>query len=299
MANEPATLGSIFASASGVGAADVEDADALEAALIRGWERGGAAWPGVSLDPRVFSAYLGERAQADVAPAAWLGQAPVEDAFLACACCQGLPEAIRAFETAFLSALSRTLATLRPTAELVTEVRQRLLDTLFVDAPGRPPKIRQYGGRGALAVWVRVVAVRIALELVERRHEPAGDDDALASVVDRAADPELELLKESYREPFVVAFRAAMVSLGERERNLLRLTFVEELTPGRVAAVYGVHRTTAMRWIEAAKEEVLTRTRAGLVERLRLSPSECDGIFALVRSRIDITLSSLLEVPEE
>ena len=115
----------------------------------------------------------------------------------------------------------------------------------------------------------------------------------LRAVVPRS-DPEIELLEARYRGEFRAALREAMAALSPRQRALLRFTFVERLTPARLGVMYGVHRTTAMRWVEAAQEEVLSRTRAMMVDRLHLSPSECDRIFALVKSRLDISLTSLL-----
>ena len=171
-------------------------------------------------------------------------------------------------------------------------------DLLFVEAPGRPPKIRLYAGRGALDAWVRVVALREALHLREAERGGALPLDESSEVVSRiapACDPELAFMKESCRGPFVAAFREALAGLGQRERALLRFTFIDGLSPAQAASIYGVHRTTAMRWIEAAEDQVLARTRALLMERLHLSPIECDEIFALVASRLDVTLGSLLE----
>ena len=108
---------------------------------------------------------------------------------------------------------------------------------------------------------------------------------------------EIELLEARYRGEFTAAFREAMGGLSQRQRALLRFTFVERLTPARLGVVYGVHRTTAMRWVEAAQEEILSRTRTAMMDRLHLSASECDGLIALLKSRIDITLASLLEEP--
>ncbi len=279
------------------------EADRLEAALLDGWERGRAAWPDVGLEAAAFAAYLGQRAPPDADPVAWLAELRVTDMFLACACAAGLPQAVRAFDDALLGKMSLYLRSLRPTPELVEEARQDLLEKLFVGAPGRLPKIRQYGGRGALEGWVRVAALRTALNLLEA--EKAGGtrarDEAneVARAIAPGYDPELELIQASYRGDFIAAFHDAMTSLPQRDRNLLRFTFVERLTPARIAVAYGVHRTTVMRWIEAAQDEVVARTRARLMERLRLTPSECDGLIAVVKSRIQATLTSLMKTTPE
>ena len=75
---------------------------------------------------------------------------------------------------------------------------------------------------------------------------------------------------------------------------MLRFTYIEQITPARIGAVYGVHRTTALRWIESAHEAVLARTRTGLMARLDVSPSECDSLIALLKSQLDVTLGALV-----
>jgi RNA polymerase sigma-70 factor (ECF subfamily) len=271
--------------------------EALEAALQAFCAEGRAAWPGLSLDDGALAAYLGERAPADAAPVTWLAGLRAGDLFLACACAAGVPQALRAFEATFLVRMDVHLRAIRPTPELVAETRQELLEKLFVGAPGRPPKIRQYAGHGALGGWVRVAAVRTALNLLEaqKADRPRADEaEELARAIVPDSDPEIELMRATYKDGFLASFREAMLALPRRERSLLRFTFVERLTPARIGAMQGVHRTTVLRWIEAAQEELLAGTRARLMERLHISASECDGVFALVKSRIDLRLASLL-----
>jgi RNA polymerase sigma-70 factor (ECF subfamily) len=265
------------------------------------WEQGQSVWPGIGLDAAALAAYVRDRAPADSEFEAWLKGLRPDDAFLACACSLGRPEAVRAFDETLLSRTGFFLRSLRPSAELVAETREELLSSLFVDAPGRPPKIRDYELRSTLQRWLAVAALRTALNLLRRQRshvrcrvaQEFGDGE-LADLVAPGCDPELDLVRLKYKDDFVAAFREAMASLPPRERGLLRLAFVDGLTPGKIAVVYGVHRTTAMRWIEAAQEEVLQRTRSRLIDRLGLTPSECDSIVALLRSHVHVTLSSLL-----
>jgi RNA polymerase sigma-70 factor (ECF subfamily) len=161
-----------------------------------------------------------------------------------------------------------------------------------------PPKIRQYAGQGSLAGWVRVAAVRTALNLIEaaKAGKPRRDEaEELARAIVPAEDPELELVRKSYRDAFVAAFREAIAGLARRDRTVLRFAFIEGLTPAGIGEMYGVHRTTAMRWLDAAQAEVLAGTRARMMDRLGLSPSECDGVLALYRSRMEVAIASLLK----
>jgi RNA polymerase sigma-70 factor (ECF subfamily) len=282
-------------------AAPVELADeALEAAIEDLRRRGLEAFPDVDVEAAALAAWLGERAPADVAPVAWMGELRAGDMVLACACVEGRPAALRAFDAAFLGKMSSYLRALHPTPEIVAETQQRLREKLFVGVGGAPPKIRRYDGRGSLEGWVRVSAVRAALNLLEAEKAAKlrpDDADDLARAMVPGSDPELELVRATYRSDFLAAFREAIVALSPRDRALLRATFVERLTPARIGATYGVHRTTVMRWIEAAQEEILRRTRARLIELRRLTPSECDRLFSLVKSGIDASLSSLLRTP--
>jgi RNA polymerase sigma-70 factor (ECF subfamily) len=276
------------------------DDGALEAALADFVARGRAAWPGVELEASALAAYLGERAPAEGDAVAWIAEVRAGDMFLACACACGLPAALRAFDAAFLGKMDLYLRALRPTPEVVAETAQILREKLFVGVRGEPPKIRLYEGRGSLEGWVRVSAVRSALNLIasEKAAAPRSDDaEELARTMLPTSDPELALVRARYAESFLAAFREAIASLSPRDRALLRATFLERLTPARVGAMYGVHRTTVMRWIESAHEQLLTRTRAILAERLHVSPSECDRIVSLVKTGIDASLSSLLRTP--
>jgi RNA polymerase sigma-70 factor (ECF subfamily) len=282
---------------SAAGLADACEDGPLEAALEDFTKRGATAWPGLALPSEVLAAYLGERAPPDVSPLEWLAGARAADLFLACACAESLPAALRAFEATFVLQVGGYLRPLRATPEVVADATQELLEKLFVGTAGGPPRIRQYTGQGALGAWVKVIAVRTALDLIAARNageRPSDGVDEIADAVVHTQGPELEVLEARYRDEFRGAVRDAMADVSLRERAMLRFIFVERLTPGRLGVMYGVHRTTVMRWVEAAEANVLARVRARLMGRLSVSPSECDSLIAALKSRIDITLSSLL-----
>jgi RNA polymerase sigma-70 factor (ECF subfamily) len=270
---------------------------ALRARLDELIERSGARWPTATVSPVAFVAYLAERTATDVDALAALGRLRAEDLYLACACAAGCAHALRCFETELLPKISAHLARIRPQQEFFGEVTQLVREKLFVPSPAGPPKILQYGGHGALESWLRMVALRTALNLVdaERRHQPLDAD--LTAALPAGSDPEMDYLKAHHRAAFVTAFRGAFTRLSQRERSLLRFQYLDELTPDRIGRIYQVHRTTAMRWISAAQEQLLTGTRGMLIEALALSSDECDDMLQLVRSRLEVTLHQLLRSP--
>jgi RNA polymerase sigma-70 factor (ECF subfamily) len=107
-------------------------------------------------------------------------------------------------------------------------------------------------------------------------------------------DPELSYMKELYRQAFRQAFGAALAALEARDKNLLRQHVVDGLTVDELGPLYGVHRATAARWVQRAKEKLLHETRKQFMARARISSRECESVLRLVRSRIDVTLGRLL-----
>src|SRR5580658_632485 len=68
---------------------------ALEQALAARYEQGRAAWPQVVLAPVDFAAHLGRCAREQDDPVRFLDQVHAADLYLACACAQGNPAALR------------------------------------------------------------------------------------------------------------------------------------------------------------------------------------------------------------
>src|SRR5439155_126690 len=161
-------------------------------------------------------------------------------------------------------------------------VRQVLRAKLFTAAGGGPGKISEYGGKGPLGAWVRVVAVRAALNLKPRSREVLGfaQDFAGEALVARS-DPELRYMKGRYRAELQNAFEEALTALPARNRTVLRLHYVDGLTLDRIAPLYRVTRSTVHRWITEAREQVFEDTRQRLRQALRVSPVELESLVEL------------------
>src|SRR5262249_73156 len=146
-----------------------------------------------------------------------------------------------------------------------------------------PRGIAGYRGRGDLRAWLRVAATRVALGLLRARRRDA-DDGELTSLAAPDASPELALLRRRYTTEANAALRGALAELGVRERNLLRQHFVDGLGIDALGRLYGVHRSTAARWLERAKARFEQRTRALLIAQLGVSADTATSILAMLRS---------------
>ena len=198
------------------------------------------------------------------------------------------PECLAAFDTVHLSRVSEYLARTKPDGSFLDDVRQTLREKLFVSDGC---KITEYSGRGPLGGWVRVLAVRTAIDLRRGRGERLPD---LQAESPSAIDPELGYLAERYRGEVEQALRDALAGLDGEQRTLLRMHFVDAVTLDELARLRNVHRATVARHLVAARKTILDEIRRQLHERLAISSDEFVSLIRLVRSRLQISVAQLL-----
>ena len=229
-------------------------------------------------------------------PAPCAGAQHAADLELAAACAHGDAAALAAFDREHLSQVGAFIARIDADPAFAEEVRQRLRAKLLVAEPGQRPRIADYAGQGPLGGWVRVAAVRMALDLRKARRESAVGlaTDAAAHAVAAGADPELEMVRKRHGAQVESAIREALAALSARQRQLLRLAIVEGVGIDRLATMYRVHRATAARWVAAAREALLEAVLSQLGHELRIGRGEAHSLAGAVRSQLDISLGPLL-----
>jgi RNA polymerase sigma-70 factor (ECF subfamily) len=253
--------------------------------------RGRAAWPQLTVDERGLVGAIA-RALRDAGDAsAAIDELFVEDLYLARACVSQQPAAIAAFGEMCDGVLRGSLRAMHLSDDLIEELTQDVRAKLLV---GESPRIATYSGRAPLKAWLRTVVTRAAVDRIRAHDEPTAGEDELIEVPAVADGPELEHFRRTYHVEFKTAFEEALATLEVRERNVLRHHFVDGLTTEEIGALYGVHKTTAFRWLEAARTALSKRTRAGFQARLHALPAELDSILRLLQSHLDLSLSRVL-----
>jgi len=256
------------------------------------WERCRAARPGVVATLAQFRAHLTAHRPAELSEVDQLASWCLEDVYLATGCLARDPGALQALEHEIIPIIE--LALIGWDRTIVDETRQQLRAALVVDQGGRGPLLAQFSGRGALRRWIRVVATREAGKARARDQAATPiDDDSLFDAVVPAGDPVLSAVKNDAAVAFRAAFLATLGELERRERTVLRLHLLDGLTIDEIAPMYEVHRATIARWIGAAKQTVLDRTRRRLMHDLRLDAAEVDSLIRLVQSRIELPVDPL------
>jgi RNA polymerase sigma-70 factor (ECF subfamily) len=267
---------------------------------------GRAAWPQLALDPAALMAFVARQlpndGDEDLSQVGELleGLRPA-DLYLACACACGDTSAINAFDRGYMSEVDHALARMRIDGSRLADVKQLVRQRLFVGPGGGSGKISEYAGRGDLRRWVRSVAVRTCLnDLRKGKREVVADDETLiARQAIPVDDPEVAYMKRTYAAEFRAAFSEALASADAREQTLLRYHHVDGLNIDEIGAIYRVHRVTAFRWLEKAKEHLVRATLDDLRARLRLSPRELDSVLRMIRSQVNLSLVRHLGGPRD
>jgi RNA polymerase sigma-70 factor (ECF subfamily) len=267
---------------------------ALEHTLSSLCARGRAAHPALNLDDCAFAAHLA-RCGADVAGDPAPARMRVEDLYLCCAALLGHDKAVRTLRDDHRAVFNNYLRSLDTSPGFVDEVEQNLWAAVLTGSAEAPPKLVSYSGTGPLAVWLGVVAQRIALSLL--RHEAAERRARAGSATEvrrASADPELAFVKDHLRGPFQRAILDALATLEDRQRLIYGLHVVDGLTVDRIAQMYGVVRSTVTRWLTSARVAIIDEAKRILRDELSVPPEEFESLARLLASQLDLNVSQVL-----
>jgi RNA polymerase sigma-70 factor (ECF subfamily) len=272
---------------------------ALDERLATGLAAARTRWPDAPAPGDGFAAHLAARLAKQPDPAAALPRLRADDLFLAWWAGSGDVRGVAAFEAAFADDLRRLVQRFHRLP--ADELRQRLRIKLFVATGDAPPAIHGYAGFGFLQNWLKVTATRAFVDVARADASHGRDDEdgdaALLELAAPAGDPRDAHQRAELGAAVKRAFAAAVAALAPRERTFLRHAMVDHLTLDQIAATYQVHRATVARTLAAAREQLLSSTRAGVLALLGLAPDELASAIQLLDSRLELSLSRVLRDP--
>ena len=264
--------------------------EATAARLHAEYERARSTWPEVDL-PR--SCYAEAVRTAVATGACGLDELRLDDLFLACACAQGIPSAVAALRRDYFGDVQAALHSLGLRGASLDDLEQEVFDEAVTAVDGRAP-IAGFTGRGPLRRWLRSVAVRKA----SRRHRSEQRDVEMRRQIEHVLpqydDAELDHLKRRYTRDYGVAVAEAIRSLDVADRLLLKHYFLDGLTIDELAGMFAIHRSTAARRVQRARDRAYAGTVDRLRDRLGMSPSEVADVGRFVRSQLELSLPGLL-----
>jgi RNA polymerase sigma-70 factor (ECF subfamily) len=256
-----------------------------------------AAQPEVAIDEVALAGHLGAYLAESDDPAAELETLYVPDLRLAFGCARGVAAALTLLERDYLGPARSALARMLSPSEAEDAI-QSLRERVLVGRDGSPPRITEYEGRGSLASWLKVIAVRIGMRVREQRKDLGSQDEYALFDLPAVLAADIEPLRDRYSAAFKRAFHAALSALPPRERTLLRLQFIDELTVDQVGVLYRVHRATAARWLVAARQSLLEQTRMHLAAELGLCSDQLSSILEIVINHVDLSLLDAFDKSE-
>jgi RNA polymerase sigma-70 factor (ECF subfamily) len=294
---DPRSLAARFAVAARPRAPEIAVDAALDAALLEAIAAARASFPEVVVAEDAFLEMLAaklpiEKLSGDAASAVRAVRAP--ELWLALACALGDSKAIARLEALYENAIVAAAKRRSGRSAIADEAKQVLFAKLFVSDGDGPPKIAEYAGRGDLGAFLGVAAARVTLNLVRGEKRRAAATDAAHAAPLPLDDPELARIAARYKDDFRAALRDAASDLTTRERNLLRQHHIDGLTMPELAKMYGLHRVTIARAIQAAREKLSAGTRRRLEERLRIDVAELESLFRVVGSNLDLSIQRYL-----
>lgn len=255
-----------------------------------------ATWPGLEAHDETFVDVLVEKVCALSEPEAY-ESLRTGDLYLAHACLSRDASAVEAFVATLFPRLDRQLARVRTPPAIADDVKSTLREQLFFPRASGAPLLAGYSGRGDLASWLRSIGLRMASRARHEGDRNVAFDSSAGGAARLVAEPELELLRRTYAPRLETAMASALEDLPERDRMLLRQHYIDALSLEAVAALHGVHRATAARWLADARTSVLRGVEDTLRAEGPLTDSELESLLRSVAREIAPSLTRILAVP--
>jgi len=235
----------------------------------------------------------------------------LEDLALAQACAAGLETAWEFFVETYRPYLRSAAAAILRASSASAEACE-LADSLFAELygladgkTGERSLFRYFHGRSSMKTWLRAVlaqrhidAVRVARRF-ESLDEPDGDGkvrEPADKVVLPAGDP--------HRDRYISLFQAlgtALEKIELRDRERLRLYYVEERTLAEIGKKLGEHESSVSRNLERIRREMKANVEECLKKAApgpRLSEEQISLCFEYAAEDVPIDLGKLLKSRE-
>lgn len=215
------------------------------------------------------------------------------EVYLGTAAAAGSRAALAVLDRVYIARVGDIVAQRRLPSHAVDEIRQTVRERLLA---GQPPYIASAVGRGSLAGLVAVIATRAALDWLRAhaRHAARHDDEPAADDLVATGNPERDHLRARYGGDVKSAFEVAVRDLDARDRTMLRFHLVDGMTIDDIARLYQIHRATAARQIEKARDRVASGVRKLLARSVGVHGDELRELAELVSSQLDLSLSRVL-----
>ncbi len=240
-----------------------------------------------------FASHLGRVLELEATPSA-LAELQIEDLATALLAATGQARAIERMEREIFREVPSFVRRIDASPSFGEEIQQAVRIRLIMPNEAGRTRLLDYKGKGPLGGWVRVTAIRLALNL-KNASRREGEFDEFKDVPVNFSSLDGRIVRAQLAAPAKLAISEALGSLEPELRASLRLYYGQGLSIDQVGELLGVHRATAARWIQKARERMESDIKRRLTEKLGTRPGEIGPLLELLTSRMDISISALSE----
>jgi RNA polymerase sigma-70 factor (ECF subfamily) len=235
----------------------------------------------------------------------FLASLNANDLCLAAACAKGDDAAWEDFfreYRSYLVSVARTMTQDAGAAEQLADSTFAELYGLRESGGARVSKFSFYSGRGSLRGWLRAVVFQLSADLhrqssrlVQTEEPEEMDRMALAAEKpERRTTPDLDYIRQRYREAVAQSLRRSIGDLEPRERLLLAHYYYDEMTLREIGRLFDVHEATISRWLTKVQKRVRKLVEKGLARDHRFNRREVAEAIELAAEQMDLTVGDYL-----
>ncbi len=219
-----------------------------------------------------------------------------DDLYLKCGCLAGDKASVAHLSDLVRRGASKWASGIQIDAD---DLAQRVLTRLLVPSDDAPPRLARYEARAPLVAYLKTVTRNLAVSTVRGADQAAATPatPAPSALFAAIGDPEHDAMRLELGEAFSRALDESFRALEGRQRAVIAMHYADGAEVDAIAKVYRVHRVTVSRWLADAREQVFDATRKRLRSSLGLTESEFESALQIIRSQIDISLSTLATAP--
>jgi RNA polymerase sigma factor (sigma-70 family) len=150
--------------------------------------------------------------------------------------------------------------------------------------------------------WLRAVVFQLFADhhrqssRLVQTEEPE-DMDRLAQVAERTErrpKPDLDYVRDRYRDAVSASLRQAIADLESRERLLLAYYYYDEMTLREIGKLFDVHEATISRWLTKVQRRIRKLVEKGLARDHRFNRREVAEAIELAAEQMDLTVGDYL-----
>ncbi len=261
----------------------------MDLPILEVFERCQRRYPTVRVDVEAFESRIREILSTEAASAKEAAKAEIfaklhhEDIYLALACAGDDRIAWEYFADDYVPLLRRFAGQACNNAGDAEDLAQEITAKLMKNRE----RLGGYNGRGSLAGWLRVAVSHAAIDRFRRTYRMSSMEELEQKGIDvtpqsPGSDSEGEFLDSRWGETIGHVIQEILRALPVRDRLMLSLYYLKNVSLRDIGRQFGIHEATASRWLERMRQDIRKQTERELHRKYRLTPDEVKSLWRWV-----------------